>query len=62
MLVTFKLHQNMEQESILQAVYRFDLYMSMTFDYKVIGQGRVAQLVTCLATDVCLTADPRVAS
>ena len=26
------------------------------------GRGRVAQLVTCLATDVCLTADPGVAS
>ena len=25
-------------------------------------QGRVAQLVTCLATDTCLTADPGVAS
>ena len=24
--------------------------------------GRIAQLVTCLATDVCLTADPGVAS
>ena len=24
--------------------------------------GRVAQLVTCLATDACLTADPGVAS
>ena len=24
--------------------------------------GRVAQSVTCLATDACLTADPRVAS
>ena len=24
--------------------------------------GRVAQSITCLATDVCLTADPRVAS
>ena len=24
--------------------------------------GRVAQSVTCLATDVCLAADPRVAS
>ena len=25
-------------------------------------QGRAAQLVTCLTTDVCLTADPGVAS
>ena len=28
----------------------------------VIIPGRVAQLVTCLATDACLTADPGVAS
>ena len=27
-----------------------------------IGPGRVAQSVTCLATDACLTADPVVAS
>ena len=27
-----------------------------------LGPGRVAQSVTCLATDVCLTADPGVAS
>ena len=26
------------------------------------GPGRVAQSVTCLATDACLTADPGVAS
>ena len=29
---------------------------------KVWGPGRVAQSVTCLATDACLTADPGVAS
>ena len=28
----------------------------------MIGPGRVAQMVTCLATDACLTADPGVAS
>ena len=27
-----------------------------------VGPGRVAQSVTCLATDACLTADPGVAS
>ena len=27
-----------------------------------LGPGRVAQSVTCLATDACLTADPGVAS
>ena len=30
--------------------------------YKVGRPGRVAQSVTCLATDACLTADPEVAS
>ena len=30
--------------------------------YKVVKPGRVAQSVTCLATDVCLTAIPGVAS
>ena len=41
----------------------------MSFKEKVYGPthdgflpGRVAQSVTCLATDVCLTADPGVAS
>ena len=29
---------------------------------KVVRPGRVAQSVTCLATDACLTADPGVAS
>ena len=28
----------------------------------IIGPGRVAQSVTCLATDACLTADPGIAS
>ena len=28
----------------------------------ILGPGRVAQSVTCLATDACLTADPGVAS
>ena len=30
--------------------------------YNTIRPGRVAQSVTCLATDACLTADPGVAS
>ena len=30
--------------------------------YCRVGPGRVAQSVTCLATDACLTADPGVAS
>ena len=30
--------------------------------FKLMGPGRVAQSVTCLATDECLTADPGVAS
>ena len=32
------------------------------YKYFPIGPGRVAQSVTCLATDACLTADPGVAS
>ena len=32
------------------------------FFFRIIVPGRVAQSVTCLATDVCLTADPGVAS
>ena len=31
-------------------------------DYTLALPGRVAQSVTCLATDACLTADPGVAS
>ena len=34
------------------------LYISLV----TVTPGRVAQLVTCLATDACLTADPGVAS
>ena len=33
-----------------------------TSDYIPSAPGRVAQTVTCLATDACLTADPGVAS
>ena len=31
-------------------------------DYRAVWPGRVAQSVTCLATDACLTADPGDAS
>ena len=37
------------------------IYVSSSSTYKSIP-GRVAQSVTCLATDACLTADPGVAS
>ena len=38
-------------------------YAIITVDMPVTyGPGRVAQSVTCLATDACLTADPGVAS
>ena len=40
------------------------LIVSITFpltSYKVIP-GRIAQMVTCLASDICLTADPGVVS
>ena len=36
--------------------------LSLTSLYKSNTPGRVAQSVTCLATDACLTADPGVAS
>ena len=36
--------------------------MQDKYSYKSIRPGRVAQSVTCLATDACLTADPGVAS
>ena len=39
------------------------LYSTITNIYTYYhGPGRVAQSVTCLATDACLTADPGVAS
>ena len=37
-------------------------YHTKTTDTKKLQPGRVAQSVTCLATDACLTADPGVAS
>ena len=37
-------------------MYTEDLFIPVT------GPGRVAQSVTCLATDACLTADPGAAS
>ena len=36
--------------------------MSLSNGYKSNMPGRVAQSVTCLTTDACLTADPGVAS
>ena len=37
-------------------------HIDMSIEYMSIVPGRVAQSVTCLATNVCLTADPGVAS
>ena len=34
----------------------------LKFGFNILPPGRVAQSVTCLATDACLTADPGVAS
>ena len=36
--------------------------VSLNFDQIFVSPGRVAQSVTCLATDACLTADPGIAS
>ena len=41
---------------------KFASYMLCMLDFFQLLTGRVAQSVTCLATDVCLTADPGVAS
>ena len=38
------------------------LYSWNLISFKIKKPGRVAQSVTCLATDACLTADPGVAS
>ena len=37
-------------------------FIKLPFVIKIFVPGRVAQSVTCLATDACLTADPGVAS
>ena len=41
--------------------YRFSVNQKKSI-YHAEGPGRVAQSVTCLAADACLTADPGVAS
>ena len=40
----------------------FNLKQANIPSYRMMLPGRVAQSVTCLATDACLTADPGVAS
>ena len=50
---------------ILKSIFRLFLKVFILFTYFFIHvpiPGRVAQSVTCLATDACLTADPGVAS
>ena len=42
--------------------HNFSTLSNQTSRYKLMRPGRVAQSVTCLATDACLTADPGVAS
>ena len=44
-------------------VVLFDVKKTTDFlSYRLMIPGRIAQAVTCLATDACLTADPGVAS
>ena len=43
-----------------RSIYQMYLFFSTKLKYFI--PGRVAQSVTCLATDACLTADPGVAS
>ena len=45
----------------MQVVITKYIFNKMAFQSQC-APGRVAQLVTCLATDACLTADPGVAS
>ena len=50
-------------QHILHNLYLLYKYTNTSFkDSRLEVPGRVAQLVTCLATDVCLTADPGVES
>ena len=41
---------------------RLNCFQRLSADHKSCRPDRVAQSVTCLATDACLTADPGVAS
>ena len=52
----------------LHSIQKYNVYDKLSFGVNFFGHriinwpGCVAQLVTCLATDACLTADPGVAS
>ena len=55
--------------SLILALQHFEVYLASSVapiviftDHNPLMPGRVAQSVTCLATDACLTADPGVAS
>ena len=48
--------------AIICKSFRVLLLKGLFFDICTEETGRVAQSVTCLATDACLTADPGVAS
>ena len=50
--------QTPDHSQRIMCLYLLTLFSRLT----IIGPGRVAQSVTCLATDACLTADPGVAS
>ena len=46
----------------MNVVFATKLYFEIWLSYLFTVPGRVAQSVTCLATDACLSADPGVAS
>ena len=49
-------------KSDINLPYSVSCYLNVSLFIARILPGRVAQSVTCLATDACLTADPGVAS
>ena len=50
----------MSENKILAKIFEFTVHLHGNYTH--FPPGRVAQSVTCLATDACLTADPGVAS
>ena len=52
--------RHLQQSRIINALSVFKVLLNALSVFKV--PGRVAQSVTCLTTDMCLTADPGVAS
>ena len=60
--ITLSFHKDKNIRSNIQTVTHIMLVIIYKLSHIHWEQGRVAQSVTCLATDACLTADPGVAS